>query len=71
MKTTSAYIVTVYVYGSEREIHMPDFFDTPVFDSPYETPTRHWKLDETGQPTACMPSVRESGSWCPITTEKG
>ncbi len=27
------------------------FFDRPVLNSPYEYPTRHWELDETGQPT--------------------
>ena len=30
---------------------MSDFFDSPVLNSPYEAPSRHWKLDETGQPT--------------------
>ena len=29
---------------------MPVFFDTPILNSPYETPTRHWRLDENGQP---------------------
>ncbi len=27
------------------------FFDHPILNSPYEYPTRHWELDETGQPT--------------------
>ena len=27
------------------------FFDRPVLNSPYEYPTRHWELDENGQPT--------------------
>ena len=27
------------------------FFKKPVLNSPYEHPTRHWELDETGQPT--------------------
>ena len=27
------------------------FFDQPVLNSPYEYPTRHWELDENGQPT--------------------
>lgn len=27
------------------------FFDHPILNSPYEYPARHWKLDETGQPT--------------------
>ena len=27
------------------------FFEQPVLNSPYERPSRHWGLDETGQPT--------------------
>ena len=27
------------------------FFDQPVLNSPYHRPTRHWELDEFGQPT--------------------
>ena len=27
------------------------FFEQPVLNSPYEYPSRHWELDETGQPT--------------------
>jgi type III restriction enzyme len=27
------------------------FFDHPILNSPYEVPTRHWELDEHGQPT--------------------
>ena len=27
------------------------FFDHPILNSPYEPPSRHWELDETGQPT--------------------
>ena len=27
------------------------FFERPVLNSPYERPSRHWELDETGQPT--------------------
>ena len=31
---------------------MPNpFFDHPVLNSPYDYPTRHWELDEQGQPT--------------------
>jgi len=32
---------------------MPDnpFFDHPILNSPYECPTRHWELDDDGQPT--------------------
>ncbi len=28
-----------------------DFFERPVLNSPYEYPTRHWELDDHGQPT--------------------
>ena len=27
------------------------FFEKPVLNSPYEYPTRHWVLDDQGQPT--------------------
>ena len=27
------------------------FFARPILNSPYEGPSRHWELDETGQPT--------------------
>ncbi len=27
------------------------FFDKPILNSPYECPSRHWELDESGQPT--------------------
>jgi hypothetical protein len=27
------------------------FFEHPILYSPYEYPTRHWELDESGQPT--------------------
>ena len=27
------------------------FFDQPILNSPYERPTQHWELDESGQPT--------------------
>lgn len=27
------------------------FFERPILNSPYEYPSRHWGLDETGQPT--------------------
>ena len=28
------------------------FFDHPILNSPYEYPSRHWELDESGQPTS-------------------
>jgi type III restriction enzyme len=27
------------------------FFEKPIINSPYQYPTKHWELDETGQPT--------------------
>ena len=30
---------------------MPDFFEQPILNSPYEYPARHWELDNEGQPT--------------------
>jgi len=30
---------------------MPDFFDSPILNSPYLVPARHWELDSNGQPT--------------------
>ncbi|MCY3970073.1 MAG: DEAD/DEAH box helicase family protein [Acidobacteria bacterium] len=29
----------------------PKFFEQPILNSPYEAPSRHWELDESGQPT--------------------
>ena len=30
---------------------MPDFFEQPVLNSPYEAPARHWEFDDDRQPT--------------------
>jgi type III restriction enzyme len=27
------------------------FFEKPILNSPYEYPSKHWELDENGQPT--------------------
>ncbi len=27
------------------------FFDHPILNSPYEVPSKHWELDDSGQPT--------------------
>jgi type III restriction enzyme len=27
------------------------FFDRPILNSPYQRPSRHWELDDQGQPT--------------------
>ena len=34
------------------------FFDHPILNSPYERPSRHWELDESGQPTQQILAVR-------------
>jgi len=34
------------------------FFDHPILNSPYEYPTRHWELDESGQPTQKIVNAR-------------
>ncbi len=36
----------------------PDFFADPILNSPYEHPSRHWELDEDGQPTGNILEVR-------------
>ena len=47
---------------------MPDFFEQPILNSPYEDPARHWELDDEGQPTnriidgAAGCQVRDAGS---------
>ena len=28
------------------------FFERPILNSPYEYPSRHWELDQNGQPTS-------------------
>jgi type III restriction enzyme len=28
-----------------------DFFEKPILNSPYEYPSRHWEIDDSGQPT--------------------
>jgi type III restriction enzyme len=39
------------------------FFDRPVLNSPYECPSRHWELDETGQPTQQIIEGRRKASF--------
>ncbi len=34
------------------------FFDHPILNSPYESPGRHWELDEQGQPTQRVTETR-------------
>jgi type III restriction enzyme len=43
------------------------FFEKPILNSPYEYPSRHWELDDTGQPTQkILPSRRAASFITPI-----
>ena len=47
------------------------FFERPVLNSPYVRPSRHWELDETGQPTQeIIESRRPAEFITPIPTPK-
>jgi type III restriction enzyme len=39
------------------------FFDHPILNSPYEIPTRHWELDESGQPTQRVIDTRRKAEF--------
>ncbi len=39
------------------------FFEKPILNSPYECPSRHWKLDEKGQPTGRILSGRREAAF--------
>ena len=32
-------------------VAIDELFERPILSSPYERPTRHWEVDESGQPT--------------------
>ena len=42
---------------------MTEFFEQPVLNSPYERPSRHWELDETGQPTQQIVESRRAAEF--------
>ena len=47
------------------------FFDHPILNSPYEYPSRHWELDDSGQPTNRILDHRRRVSFItPIPTPK-
>ena len=49
----------------------PSFFEQPILNSPYEYPSRHWELDESGQPTNKIePKRREVAFISAIPTVK-
>ncbi|MEX2154427.1 MAG: DEAD/DEAH box helicase family protein [Gemmatimonadaceae bacterium] len=37
---------------------MPDFFEQPILNAPYEYPGQHWELDAAGQPTNAIVGAR-------------
>lgn len=39
------------------------FFDHPILNSPYEYPSRHWELDDQGQPTQNIISKRRKAEF--------
>ena len=50
----------------------PRFFKQPVLNSPYEAPSRHWRLDDTGQPThEVVPSRRPADFVTPVPKPRG
>jgi type III restriction enzyme len=39
------------------------FFDQPILNSPYDSPCRHWELDESGQPTQRIVEARRKAEF--------
>ena len=39
------------------------FFERPILNSPYALPTKHWELDEHGQPTQQLIETRRSAKF--------
>jgi type III restriction enzyme len=39
------------------------FFDQPILNSPYEYPSRHWELDDQGQPTQRIIEARRTAQF--------
>src|SRR3954467_7001894 len=49
---------------AKQQADMSDlFFDHPILNSPYEQPTRHWELDDSGQPTQRVLDARRKASF--------
>ena len=42
---------------------MPDFYEQPILNSPYEAPTSHWELDGERQPTGTVLDGRRPASF--------
>ena len=50
----------------------PRFFKQPVLNSPYDAPSRHWRLDGDGQPThEVVPSRRPADFVTPVPKPRG
>ncbi len=49
-----------------------DFFANPILNSPYEEPSQHHDLDESGQPTNALPKMgrRRSSLYSPVPKAK-
>ena len=39
------------------------FFTQPILNSPYDYPSRHWELDDSGQPTQKIIETRRASSF--------
>jgi type III restriction enzyme len=39
------------------------FFERPILNSPYDAPTRHWELDDQGQPTQQITATRRHAAF--------
>lgn len=47
------------------------FFEKPILNSPYDYPSHHWELDETGQPTQKTIAARREAEFIgPIPMKK-
>lgn len=46
------------------------FFEQPILNSPYEYPSRHWELDENGQPVKEVISRRSASYITPVPKAK-
>ena len=42
---------------------MPDFYEQPILNSPYDAPTSHWELDDERQPTGLVNDGRRPASF--------
>lgn len=47
------------------------FFDHPILNSPYERPSRHWELDEFGQPTlkTTLKAEIDAETWASLNSD--